>query len=206
MGEMGTAQAMTAPATKIEAVSARETELDQNALVRACLEGDRGAAETLVGETYAMVYASLHRLSRGDTELAADLTQETYRKAWRALSSFDARARFSSWLYRIAYNTFLNHLRKPSRARFLEEVSLDGLRDPKPSPEEQLSEAETSRRLHEAVMGLPEASRFLVTARYWGEVPVSELAKMESVSTVAVRKRLRRALSEIRTYLEEGQK
>lgn len=181
----------------------RTSGADQNALVRAYRAGDRDAAETLVRQTYSLVYASLHRLTRGDVDLAADLSQETYRKAWRSLSSFDGRASFSSWLYRIAYNTFLNHVRRPPPERPLEDAPPAKLNDRCSSPEKALSDAEQSAGLHRAVMSLPDETRFLITARYWGEVPISELAAADNVTTVAIRKRLRRALGEIRAALEK---
>ena len=86
---------------------------DERQLLAALGSGDRRAAEALVDRTYRQVFASLCRLTGGDDDLAADLTQETYRRAWKSLASFDRRAQFSTWLYRIAYNTFLNHLRRP---------------------------------------------------------------------------------------------
>ena len=89
---------------------------EERAILERIRAGDREAAETLVERTYAAVFASLARLCGGDRDLAADLTQETYRKAWQALPGFDGRARFSTWLYRIAYNAFLNHARRPLRA------------------------------------------------------------------------------------------
>jgi RNA polymerase sigma-70 factor, ECF subfamily len=93
---------------------------EEGRLLTALAAGDREAAERLVELTYRGVFALLRRLC-GDHDLASDLTQETYRKAWDALSGFDARAKFSTWLCRIAYNTFLNHLRRPRRMVPLED-------------------------------------------------------------------------------------
>ena len=58
--------------------------------------GDRQAAERLVDESYQLVYASLMRLTGGNAELAADLTQETYRKAWKSLPSFKRRSQLTT--------------------------------------------------------------------------------------------------------------
>ncbi len=66
---------------------------EERRLLAAIRGGDRTAAEELVERTYSSVYASLFRLC-GDGDLAADLTQETYRKAWEALSGFDGRSQF----------------------------------------------------------------------------------------------------------------
>ena len=61
---------------------------EERKLLTAIRGGDRGAAEEIVERTYSAVFASLYRLC-GDHDLAADLTQETYQKAWAALPNFD---------------------------------------------------------------------------------------------------------------------
>ncbi len=176
---------------------------DERTLVRAMAQGDRGAAEELVERTYGLVYASLVRLCR-DADLAADLTQETYRKAWAALASFDARASFSTWLYRIAYNTFLNHLRRPLRVVSLEDASSSAA-DPAPDAEEAMMGRADADRLRRAVLELPEDLRFTVSARFWGDVPVKEIALLEEITPMGVRKRLRRAFRQLAaTLAKEG--
>jgi RNA polymerase sigma-70 factor, ECF subfamily len=175
---------------------------DESALLTSLAAGDRMAAERLVERTYRMVFAFLKRVS-GDAELAADLTQETYRKAWASLASFDGRARFGTWLCRIAYNTFLNHIRRPRRLLQLEEGQAESVRDLAPSREESLAAAVERERLRRAVLALPEELCFTVTALYWSGLSVREVAAQENVTTVAIRKRLKRALARLALELEE---
>lgn len=92
---------MTGRAAAGETLSAP---VDERQLLDAIRAGNRGAAERIVERTYAGVFAALYRLS-GNSDTAADLTQETYQKAWTALADFDGRSRLSTWLYRIAYTT-----------------------------------------------------------------------------------------------------
>ena len=66
----------------------------ESRLLAALAAGDRAAAERLVEQTYRRVHGFLLKLC-GDPELAADLTQESYRRAWDALASFDGRAQFA---------------------------------------------------------------------------------------------------------------
>lgn len=174
---------------------------DERGLLQALAAGDRMAAERLVERTYRGVFAFLKRVS-GDAEVAADLTQETYRKAWASLASFDGRARFGTWLCRIAYNTFLNHIRRPRRLLQLEEGHAENLRDPAPSREESLAAAAERERLRRAVLALPEELCFTVTALYWSGLSVREIAAQEKVTTVAIRKRLKRALARLALELE----
>lgn len=176
-------------------------------LLGALAGGDRAAAEELVERTYRRIYSLLHRLAGGDAELAADLTQETYRKAWSALGGFDGRAQFSTWLHRIAYTTFLNHRRRPQLVVAVddpEEAAAGATPDPpgNPGPDEALDASRRADRLRRAVLALPESLRFTVTARFWGELPVREIARHEGVTSVAVRKRLRKAMAMLATTLQ----
>jgi RNA polymerase sigma-70 factor (ECF subfamily) len=166
--------------------------------------GDREAAERLVACTYRTVFAALVKLS-GDPDLAADLTQETYRKAWTALRGFRGGCAFTSWLYRIAHTTYLNHVRRPARVVPLDEGKAERLADPEPLPIDTVRRGEEASRLRRALLNLPEDLAFAVAARYWGEVPVREIAGVQGVSEVAVRKRLKKALGLLATALEATQ-
>jgi RNA polymerase sigma-70 factor (ECF subfamily) len=148
------------------------------------------------------VFALLCKLS-GDRDLATDLTQETYRRAWAALPSFDGRAQFSTWLYRIATNAFLNHVRRPHAVVPLDEEHVRTLPDGSPPQDEEAIAGQTRERLRRAVLRLPEDLRFTVAVRYWGEAPVAEIARAEGISEVAIRKRLKRAYRLLAVALEE---
>ncbi|HLE85575.1 MAG TPA: sigma-70 family RNA polymerase sigma factor [Thermoanaerobaculia bacterium] len=177
---------------------------DELRLLRAAAAGDPGAAERLVEGSYRTVYAALHRLAGGDPELAADLTQETYRKAWAALPEFRGGARFATWLYRIAYTTFLSHARRPRRLVPLEEEPASPVDEPVPDPEEAAARSLAAERLRRAVLGLPEDLRFTVTAHYWRGLPVREIARLEGLTGAAIRKRLKKALDLLAGGLEEA--
>jgi RNA polymerase sigma factor (sigma-70 family) len=175
---------------------------EERNLLAAIRAGDAMAAEELVERTYSAVYASLYRLC-GDSDLAADLTQETYQKAWAALAGFDGRSQLFTWLYRIAYTTFLNHIRRPRRMTSLDEPNAMDVQDDAPPVDEQLAVAQEAGKLREAVMQLPEDLRFTVTAHFWGGLPVKEIAEIEEITTVAIRKRLHRAFSILEGMLGE---
>ena len=190
---------MTARLSREEGVFSNEREL-----VSAIRDGDRRAAEEMVESTYQTVFGSLFRLCGGDRDLAADLTQDTYRKAWEAFGQFNGKARLSTWLYRIAYTTFLNHIRGPRRIVNLEPELSERLEDDSPSIDEELSHDEETVRVRKAVLELPEDLRFTVSAHYWGELKIREIAHLEGVTTVAIRKRLRKATGLLEQALVEG--
>jgi RNA polymerase sigma factor (sigma-70 family) len=175
---------------------------DERRLLAAIRAGDTTAAEIVVERTYSAVFASVYRLC-GDRDLAADLTQETYQKAWGALPTFDGRSQLFTWLYRIAYTTFLNHVRRPRRMTSLDEPATMDVRDERPMVDDLIANEEEAEGLRKAVLKLPEDLRFTVTAHFWGGLPVKEIARIEDITTVAIRKRLHRAFSILEGLLEE---
>lgn len=175
---------------------------DERELLGAIRLGDRAAAERMVGRTYEGVYAALVRLCGGDTDLAADLTQDSYQKAWSSIDGFDGRSKLSTWLYRIAYTTFLNHIRRPRLMQSLTETSDIPDQDAR-GAEETLATREEGSRLREAVLELPEELRFTVTAHFWADLTVREIAEIERVTSVAIRKRLARAFRFLQSLLLE---
>jgi RNA polymerase sigma factor, sigma-70 family len=176
---------------------------DDDRILSSIRRGDRRAAEELVERTYQMVFASLVRLCGGDGDLAADLTQETYRKAWESIGRFEGRSKLSTWLYKIAYTTFLNHVRTPRRAVALEDAPPLQLVDPAIPIDEAIGSAEEQAELRSAVRKLPEDLQFTVTARFWAGLSVKEIAAIEKVTTVAIRKRLYRAFEALETALRK---
>jgi RNA polymerase sigma-70 factor (ECF subfamily) len=190
------------PAAKAERNEVTSPPLEESRLLEAIRAGDRAAAEEMVERTYSAVYASLCRMC-GDGDLAADLTQETYQKAWAALSNFDGRSQLFTWLYRIAYTTFLNHIRRPRRMTPLDDVTAQTLRDEAPAADMTLAAREESERLRTAVLQLPEDLRFTVTAHFWGGLAVREIAEIEEITTVAIRKRLHRAFTILESLLDD---
>src|SRR5947209_8937028 len=87
---------------------------DEAALVRQAQQGDRQAFAVLVERYWDALYRWLYHLSH-HRHTAEDLTQDSFLKAFAALSSFAAGTNFRAWLFRIAYNGFLNHRQTEGR-------------------------------------------------------------------------------------------
>lgn len=143
---------------------AAEARVDQALVARVLLAGDRRAFEQLLRRHQGMVRAQLRRLLHGDDAKADDLAQETFLLAWRKLHQFRGEARFSTWLYRIAYSCFLQALRKlPSSVRELDGDAINAISPPAhaidmrldiESAMRHLSAAEQIVLLHCVQMGL----------------------------------------------------
>ena len=108
-----------------------QPEVDHALVARVLLTDDRRAFEQLMRRHQGMVRAQLRRLLYGNEAKADDLAQETFLLAWRKLHQFRGEARFSTWLYRIAYSCFLQARRRRSSAE--EDIGDDAL-DQRTSP------------------------------------------------------------------------
>ena len=141
-------------------------------LVEACLARDQLACTQLV-DAYARMVGTVIWRATGQREVIEDLTQETFLRVFRALEYFDARARLSTWIYTIAHNVAVDHLRRTAGQRLdsLTWRTTDGdeegeerqVASPDLDPEAQLSREEFQRLVNEALAQLPVKYRLPVT-------------------------------------------
>lgn len=176
------------------------------------IDGSQAAYAHLL-ETYQRpVFAIIVRMVR-DPALAEDLTQESFIKAFRALESFDPSRKFSSWLFKIAHNTTIDHVRKKS----LPTVSLDGTDredgggpglentavEPGASPEDDYTRRELAIDLESALGRIrPEYAEILVL-RFQQCLSYEELAEITALPLGTVKTHLYRARKALAGALEE---
>src|SRR5258707_13995799 len=94
--------------------------------VGAAQRGDRAAASAIIEHLYARIYAFLRRLSANDAD-AADLTQQTFGRVWKALPTFGGKSSVASWIHGIAYHVYVDWRRGNHRTESRSEPWLDGL-------------------------------------------------------------------------------
>ena len=160
--------------------SAAEARIDQSLVARVLLGNDRRAFEQLVRRHQGMVRAQLRRLLHGDAAAADDLAQDALILAWRKLDQFRGEAKFSTWLYRIAYSCFLQAYRKrPWPAGDADEDEVEQLPEPSHAVNlqldferamQQLSAAEQTVLLHCVQLGLSHEEAAFVLAMPLGTV------------------------------------
>jgi RNA polymerase sigma-70 factor (ECF subfamily) len=173
-------------------------ELDEQALIlRAGPGGDKTAFSELVRRHEARVRGLLTRLS-GDRALADDLAQDVFLRAFRGLSAFEGRARISTWLYRIAYNVYLNH-----RSRTHDHGALpDGWESF--DPERTVAPGTDLRKdLDAAISALPERYRSVIVLYYLEDVSYPEIAEVLNLPLGTVKTHLHRAKRMLREQLGE---
>ncbi len=141
---------------------------DSALVARALLGGDRLAYAALVRRHQGQVRALLRRLANGDDALADDLAQEAFIQAWRKLEQFRGEARFSTWVYRIAYNTFLMHARSRKAEEPLDEQTLtDEDQDVGGELQVEQTEADMQMDLQRAMTALSPAERAAIAQCYY---------------------------------------
>jgi len=104
-------------------------------LVRLCLRNDERAARELVERFERPVFSLVYRMVR-DRELAEDLTQEVFIRTFNNLRRYDRSYKFSSWLFKIAYNLTVDHLRKKQ----VKTISMHGAPDAVTSERQEATE------------------------------------------------------------------
>jgi len=103
---------------------------DADLVTRVLVDDDQHAFGELVRRHQSSVRCLLHQLTRPDAALADDLAQEAFVRAYRNIRSFRGEARFSTWLYRIAYNCFREHARRRKEFLGIDEEQLQSEHDP----------------------------------------------------------------------------
>ncbi|HLT35889.1 MAG TPA: sigma-70 family RNA polymerase sigma factor [Enhygromyxa sp.] len=174
-------------------------ELDDEALVeRAANGGDNAAFAELVRRHQGKVRGLLLRLT-GNPTLADDLAQEVFLRAYRGLVGFEGRSRFSTWIYRISYNVFLNHR---SRSKDLAALP-QGFESSAAAPESELSPGrfDMRRDLAAAITELPERYRVVVTLYYLEDVSYPEIAEILDLPLGTIKTHLHRAKKLLRQHL-----
>ena len=181
--------------------------LSDEKLVELALDGDEDAYGTLVRRYQRRLTAFLGQLV-GDIELARELSQEAFIRAWSALERFNPRYRFSTWLFRIAHNLGIDQLRR----RRLQTVSLyrtdaDGgeievvVAALDKDPLGHLENRALAEELHEIIDDLRPEYRELILLRHFGGLSYQEIAEFKDMPLGTVKNKLFRAHSVLRKAL-----
>ncbi len=175
--------------------------------------GDARAFEQLARRHRGAVFNFLLRLS-GQRQRAEDLLQETWLKVVRGAATYEARAKFTTWVYTIARNLCMDALRKESYRRAESLEAKDPVADDARSLAERIPSGESApdRAAHNAAIRpligralakLPAEQREVFLLREYHGVQFKEIAVVTGVSENTVKSRMRYALEALRRHLEE---
>jgi RNA polymerase sigma-70 factor, ECF subfamily len=187
------------------------SKLEDHELVGLALEGRESAFRELLARYERPIYTQIWRMVR-DTGLAEDLAQEAFVRAFRALPSYNPQHRFSSWIFRVAHNLTIDHLRK----KRLDTVSLDAPRlgsqpeaspalqvaSPGASPEEETLNRELGAQIETAIDALRPEYRAAILLRHVEGRSYEEVAEILELPLGTVKTYIHRGRLELRELLE----
>ena len=172
---------------------------DASLVARVVTGDDSMAFELLVRRYQSPLRNFLRRLTRNDGERADDLAQETLLKVYTSVHTFKGAAKFSTWLYRISYNTFLNDVRKSVPEAEFDEACHSPITDAWAVPRD---EKDVDAALH----GLPNRQREIFDLHYKKGMTHQEIASVLELPLGTVKSDLTRGRNTLKAILEDWER
>lgn len=174
---------------------------DDKGLIQRCKQGELEAFNELVARYEKLVFHVAYRLS-GNYDDANDVAQEAFIRVFNSIGTFRGDANFTTWLYRIITNVYLDE-RKKAKAHMqtsiddyieLEENSVSRqIVDDGPTPEQSVQKMERDQILQQAIMSLPEYQRVMIVLYHTQGKSYEEIAEIMNLAIGTVKSRLNRA-------------
>lgn len=167
------------------------------------LNGDANAFTVLVDRYKDLVFTLALRMMK-HTEEAEEAAQDTFIKAYKSLSKFKGDSKFSTWIYKVAYNTCLDRLKKNKRQQYTVEINeyteyqvktLDNALD-------QIEAKEKEQAIQDCLALLPSEDSFLLTLYYFEELSLEEISKIVGLKPNNVKVKLFRSRKKLATILK----
>lgn len=164
---------------------------------RAALLGDRKAFGQLVEAYQSPIRRFFFNLTGGDEELGKDLAQDTFIKAWLHIGSFRIAARFSTWLYRIAYNVFYDYMRNNKPVECMDVDAAIFL-------EADLPDQTLSIDFARALTILKEDERTAMLLFYMEDQTIEKIASIMNCSANTIKSHLHRGKGKLTKYFAKS--
>jgi RNA polymerase sigma-70 factor, ECF subfamily len=182
---------------------------DELALIAKARNGDSDAYSRLVLANQDRIYASVLRHMR-DEHKAMDVTQEAFIQAYRAIDTYEDRARFSTWLYRIAMNLITSHYRhegaqKRGGSKHETSLNIEGMPEPgadQRTPDDMVAAGDIGVQVRKAIDELEDEYRDVVVMRDLQDLSYEEIAETLKIAPGTVRSRLHRGREKLKEKLK----
>ena len=185
-------------------------EFNDAELIVKAIGGREEGFEELVRRYQRPIVGYIYRML-GDYDASLDVSQEVFIKVYNSLDKYSSEYKFSTWLYRIAHNATIDHIRRNSqKLQSLETESDDGayqmqLESSAPTPEQNQERREWKSEIESVVKCLPSAYRELIVLRHNQELSYDEIAEVTNLPLGTVKNRLFRAREMMREiFIERG--
>ena len=179
-------------------------------LVASAVEGHEGGFEELVRRYQRPISAYVYRMV-GDYDAALDLTQEIFIKVYGSLARYRSEFKFSTWIYKIAHNCAVDHLRRNNGREQSLVTGTEGdtyelpIESRRPSPEQESELRERRIEIEGVVRSLPAVYRELIILRHSQDLTYEEIVEVTGLPLGTVKNRLFRAREMMRLqFLERG--
>jgi RNA polymerase sigma-70 factor (ECF subfamily) len=186
--------------TNVATAAVVSVSADERWLVAQAKRGDRGAARQLYDAHVRRVHRLVYRICE-DEELARDLTQDAFIRAFGQLENFRGESAFGTWLHRIAVSVALNAMRKVRRLRDRERP-IDDTIELHAAPERE-SDPDLKTRLHAAIDALPEVLRYSFVLYHVEGYTHGEIGEMMGVAEGTSKARVFEARARLREVLAD---
>ncbi|MDY2587249.1 RNA polymerase sigma factor [Winogradskyella aquimaris] len=177
---------------------------DENILIEAIKNGNTRAYAQLVDKYKDLVYTLAIRMLKNREE-AEEVAQDTFIKVFKSLENFKGDSKFSTWIYRVAYNTCLDRIKK--NKKHLNNVTIDEFTfnklDTIDNALDNIIKEEKNTLIKNCINKLPEDSSALLTLFYFEELSLEEISKIINIETNTVKVKLFRARKKLATILEQ---
>ena len=174
--------------------------MNEQIRVKQVLSGNTSAFSYFVDTYQDMAFTIAFRIS-GNKQDAEDIVQESYLKAYRNLSSFRSESKFSTWLYRIVYNTAVTHARTQMWLTLQETDITDAFYLYDEQLERNIKDNETKEIVIDILNKLPKGDALLLTLYYMEDHSVKEIAQITALNESNVKVKLFRARKLFKEHL-----
>jgi RNA polymerase sigma-70 factor (ECF subfamily) len=186
----------------IPGVPSASAEQDDAALVTASKAGDQDAFATLVQRHQRRVFNLVFRMLQ-QYEEANEVTQDAFFSAWQGLPSFRGDARFSTWLYRIAYNCALKQLEHRKRDNAIQvAIQAETVENDDEYIDAEIEAHDRQATIHEHLLNLPAKYRVVLILRHLQEMTYEEMAEILTMPIGTIKTHLFRARNLLKERLE----
>lgn len=180
------------------------THIEDQHYINLVLNGNSNAFATLLDRYKDMVYTLALKMLNNKEE-AEEIAQDTFIKIYNALNKFKGESKFSTWVYKVTYNTCLDALKKKknqNKVTYIEDFNehqtkaLEGILD-------RIDEKERNQAIQECLAELPNEEVFLLTLYYFDDQSIEEIGKVMSISIDNVKVKLFRTRKKLASILKE---
>jgi RNA polymerase sigma factor (sigma-70 family) len=187
-----------------------ESKHEDTSLIQLALKGDQSAFARLREKYHDAIYNLIYRMIR-EKEEVEDLTQEAFIKAFASLSSFNDEFAFSTWLYKIATNNCIDHIRRKKLQTFSIDKPLESkesdivfeLPDSTYEPDQDMIARQRKKLLDDAINSLPPKYRQVIMMRHQEELEYQEIAQILKLPLGTVKAHIFRAREMLYKYLRD---